>query len=213
MPLKSHLTLDTSVFDPSNIPEDIKAFNNGVAQMTAGLPSWTDVGAAKYRAMRLAGETALPAPPILPDGLNFTIPSRTLGRSIPCRLFYPSTNAKGEGNEKPKTKGVFMHIHGGGWVLFDENSTDSLLKFYADTTGCAAVSVGYRLAPEYPWPAPVEDCEAAAVWLAENSEKEFGGPLAFIGGEVSCCPFPLCCVREKNCDERTTRRRRMRGRK
>lgn len=183
MPLKSHLILDASVFDDSNLPKEIQMFNAGVKEATTGQPTWVEVGAPKYRQMRKDGDTVFPSPPVLADGLNITIPSREAGRTIPCRLFYPSNNAQTEANTKPKTKGVFAHIHGGGWVLFDECSTDSLLKFYADTTGCAAVSIGYRLAPEHPWPAPVEDCEDAVEWLARNAEEEFGGPLAFIGGE------------------------------
>ncbi len=137
--------------------------------------------------MRWRGETAFPAPVALPQGINITIPSRDSGRTIPCRLFWPqSKSERAESIQKrPDVKGIFMHIHGGGWVLFDEKSTDMLLAFYAETTGCAVISVGYRLAPESPWPAPVEDIEDAAAYFAEQGLKEFGGELKFIGGEVS----------------------------
>lgn len=47
------------------------------------------------------------------------------------------------------------------------------------------VSVGYRLAPEDPFPAATNDCYDAAEYLVDNADKEFGGPLRFVGGEVS----------------------------
>ena len=77
-----------------------------------------------------------------------------------------------------------MHIHGGGWVLGDERSYDRLLQFYADTSDLAAVSIGYRLAPEDPFPKGPEDCIDAGEYLVKNSAEEYGGPLTFIGGEV-----------------------------
>lgn len=136
--------------------------------------------------MRLAGETPLPPPTVLPAGIDLSIPSRESGRSIPCRLFYPSTSF--QNGSKPTTKGVFLHIHGGGWVLMSHETSDPLLQLYSNESGCAAVSVGYRLAPEYPFPAGPEDCEDVGSWMVENAVKEFGGPLRFIGGEVSTTP-------------------------
>jgi len=94
-----------------------------------------------------------------------------------------STAAGTSSELAPKSAGIIMHIHGGGWVLMDHNSSDPLLQNYADMSGCVAISVGYRLAPEYPFPAGPEDCYDAADWLIENGEKEFGGKLRFIGGE------------------------------
>ncbi len=63
-------------------------------------------------------------------------------------------------------------------------TSDALLKFYADVSGCAVISAGYRLAPEYPFPAGPEDCFDVAEYLVKNAEKEYGGPVKFMGGEV-----------------------------
>jgi acetyl esterase/lipase len=85
-------------------------------------------------------------------------------------------------NGKP-IKSVYLHIHGGGWVLQDEKSQDLYLQSIANATGLFCFSVGYRLAPEHPFPAGPEDCYDAAEWLVDNAEKKFGATLGFVGGE------------------------------
>ena len=71
------------------------------------------VGAGKYRDMRRKGETAFPKPTVIESGQDFSIPSREKGRNIPCRIMMPEISGE--------VKGVYMHIHGGGWVLMSEN--------------------------------------------------------------------------------------------
>ena len=58
-----------------------------------------------------------------------------------------------------------------------------MLERVADNTGQAVVSVEYRLAPEHPYPAGPDDCEAAALWLAQNARDRFGTDALTIGGE------------------------------
>jgi acetyl esterase/lipase len=62
--------------------------------------------------MRWEGKTPLAKPVVLPEGVNGSLPSREAGREIPYRVFKPS--------EGVKSKGIHMHIHGGGWVLMSE---------------------------------------------------------------------------------------------
>ncbi len=59
------------------------------------------------------------------------------------------------------------------------------MKYIADHGQLTAVSVGYRLAPEDPFPAGPEDCYDAAEWLVDNAKEKYGNELMFTGGEVS----------------------------
>src|SRR5205085_491492 len=56
---------------------------------------------------------------------------------------------------------VFVYLHGGGWSMGSLETHDRLCRRIADRSGCAVLSVDYRLAPEHPHPAAVEDTEAA----------------------------------------------------
>jgi acetyl esterase/lipase len=142
--------------------------------------------------MRMKGETPLPAPRYLDSALDIELPSRENGRSIPCRLIYPTARKTEE--ERKSCKGSVLHIHGGGWVLGDQKSADNLLQQYADVGDLAVLSVGYRLAPENPYPKGPEDCLDVGEYLVKNSEKDYGGPLRFIGGEVRTSTFFLSCT-------------------
>src|SRR6185295_7676362 len=95
-----------------------------------------------------------------------------------------------DGNEIPlrviasaQPRGIYLHLHGGGGVLGGADMQDPMLERIADNTGQAFVGVEYRLAPEHPYPAGPDDCEAAAAWLVQNGKKEFGTDALTIGGE------------------------------
>ncbi|MFN8607330.1 MAG: alpha/beta hydrolase [Vulcanimicrobiota bacterium] len=89
---------------------------------------------------------------------------------VPVRLY-------GSGN-----KGVVMHIHGGGWICGNAESDHRLCQALADRAGVTVASVDYRLAPEFPYPVPVQDCLTAARWLLVNSGRELGSNrLAIMG--------------------------------
>jgi acetyl esterase len=75
-------------------------------------------------------------------------------------------------------RGAVLWIHGGGWIMGNLTSYDPLCRALANRTGATVASVDYRLAPESPFPGPVEDCEVALRWLASEYEGE---PLAIAG--------------------------------
>lgn len=89
------------------------------------------------------------------------------GVQIPIRIYTPE-NPK-EGNQP-----VFYYIHGGGFVAGSPDVVEEMCKLVVQNTGCVSVSVDYRLAPENPFPAGLDDCYAVLKWIYENA-AEFGG--------------------------------------
>jgi acetyl esterase/lipase len=79
--------------------------------------------------------------------------------------------------------GVLLHVHGGGWTLGAPDQYDAVTAPLAHDSGWAVASVPYRLAPEDPWPACIDDVEAAALWLVEAAAREFGTARLAIGGD------------------------------
>ena len=64
---------------------------------------------------------------------------------------------------------VLVYLHGGGWVFGGVDTHDPLCRGLARAVGCVVVSVDYRLAPEHPFPAPLEDGYAAVRWAARHA--------------------------------------------
>ena len=64
---------------------------------------------------------------------------------------------------------AIVYFHGGGFVMGDLDCYDGLCRALANESDCRIISVDYRLAPEHPFPAAVEDCFAAAAWIEENA--------------------------------------------
>ncbi|QCS42891.1 alpha/beta hydrolase [Natrinema versiforme] len=105
---------------------------------------------------------------------------RTIDRTIPgpagdldARLYLPDASG-------PFPTVVFFH--GGGYVLGSIETHDWLCRHLTRESGCAVLSVDYRLAPEYPFPAAVEDAYAAVEWVAAHPEAVAGdGQIAVAG--------------------------------
>jgi acetyl esterase/lipase len=74
-------------------------------------------------------------------------------------------------NDQTRKLPALYWIHGGGYVMGDIEQDDRLMKQLVKRIGCVAVSVDYRLAPEHPFPAPVEDCYAGLKWLFANAPE------------------------------------------
>jgi acetyl esterase len=107
---------------------------------------------------------------------NIEIPTADQA-SIPLRIYVPK--------ESPGLP-VLIFFHRGGWVFGSVEEADSLCRSMSYLLGSIVVSVEYRLAPEHPFPIPLEDCYAATQWVSDNIDL-FGGDHTRItvGGE-SC---------------------------
>ncbi|GAA4706403.1 alpha/beta hydrolase [Phytohabitans rumicis] len=90
---------------------------------------------------------------------------------VPCRLYVPAPGAP-----------VLLYLHGGGWATGSVETVDRLCRRIAAGSGCAILSVGYRLAPEHPHPAAIEDAEAALGWLRATAPGVDTTRLA-VGGD------------------------------
>ncbi len=116
------------------------------------------------------------------DYLKLSFESRTSEEIVPVRLVKDITLP---GPDGPLTARVFypedtgpvptiVYFHGGGWVIGDLNTHDNMCRDVCRGAGAVVVSVEYRLAPESPFPAAVDDAVAATRWVIENA-KDFGG--------------------------------------
>ncbi len=162
---------DPALFDDAAITPDTAQLNTAMTNLMTGQPEWWLVGPEIFRAARRRGEGPFPAPVMSPRARTIVITGKD-GNDITLRVIAPAN-----------PRGIYLHIHGGGWVLGGADMQDPMLERIADHTGQAVVSVEYRLAPEHPYPAGPDDCEAAAAWLIQNGQREFGASAMTIGGE------------------------------
>lgn len=112
-------------------------------------------------------------PPKLPPGV--TVEERIIpgGPEVRVRLYRPAT----------RPRGAMLWIHGGGFIIGDPMQDELSSAGFASELGLVVVAVSYRLAPQHPFPAPVDDCYAALKWLhAEATRLEFDPARIIIGG-------------------------------
>ena len=162
---------DPALFADAAIDPETAKLNADMIELLTGQPEWWIVGAAAARAARRRGEGPFPEPVMSSRARTLTITGKD-GNEIALRVIAP-----------PRPRGIYLHLHGGGWVLGGADMQDPMLERIAENTGQAVVAPEYRLAPEHPYPAGPDDCEAAAAWLVQNGKKEFGTDALTIGGE------------------------------
>jgi acetyl esterase len=94
---------------------------------------------------------------------------------IPARLYLPG---------KERMYPLLVLFHGGGWVTGDLDTVDNLARFICKRGGFAVLSADYRLAPEHPFPAAVEDAFTATAWTVEHAAELSGDPQrVLVGGD------------------------------
>lgn len=165
------LTIDPFVFTDAAISDETRKVNETVLSLINATPDPWSVEPRFIRAARVAGRG--PFGPVVLSARAETIKIPGPHGDIPLRILKPDGAAKG----------VYFHIHGGGWVLGAADQQDPWLERIVVNCGYVVVSVEYRLAPEFPYPMGPNDCEAAALWLSGNARSQFGTSLLTIGGE------------------------------
>lgn len=97
---------------------------------------------------------------------------------IPIRLYRP------QGSDAAVPLPLLVYFHGGGWVIGDLDTHDTLCRQLANGAGCAVASVDYRLGPEHRFPAAVDDCIAATRWLRRQAASlQLDGTRLAVGGD------------------------------
>ena len=161
---------------PTDVHPDIQAFLRQVAE--AGLPSIPELtpeaARAQFEAGMKARREAFPAPPVA------AVEDRAIpgpAGPIPVRVYRDSGRA---GAGRP----ALVWFHGGGHVIGSLDTHDAIARHLCREAGCVVVSVDYRMGPEHPFPAAVDDCFAAVKWLAEPGGEMGADPERIaVGGD------------------------------
>jgi acetyl esterase len=105
--------------------------------------------------------------------VDITIPGP--GGELSVRLYRPSV-------ERPLP--ALLYFFGGGWVLGTIDTADGISRSLANSSGALVVVAGYRLAPEHPFPAAIDDCYATLRWVAEHADEIGADPARLaVGGD------------------------------
>ncbi|KRO96678.1 MAG: hypothetical protein ABS24_07560 [SAR92 bacterium BACL26 MAG-121220-bin70] len=123
---------------------------------------WANLALTRELSLQRSKAIAAILPPLSNvTSMDYKVPQID-AQAIPVRVYRPGNQTE----ELP----VLLWIHGGGFCFGSMEGDDYWVRRMTDSVGCVVVSVDYRLAPEYPFPAPLNDCYAALLWVANNSK-------------------------------------------
>jgi acetyl esterase len=142
----------------------------------SGIPQLHTLTPEQARDLVDSGESIGPGPRV--DSVeDIVIPVR--GTEIVARLYRPD-----------RADATIVWFHGGGWVVGGLDSHDAMCRMLANAAGAAVISVAYRLAPEYPFPIPLEDCWDALRWVA----GQWPAVPLFVGGDSAGGNLAAVCA-------------------
>ena len=110
----------------------------------------------------MADMPAVELPPTTTESHEVVVPGAT-GHDPTVRVYSPPTKATG--------RPCVYWIHGGGYMFGSGLTVDARLNRWVEEFDCVAVSIEYRLAPEDPYPAPLDDCYAGLLWTAQHADE------------------------------------------
>jgi acetyl esterase len=128
----------------------------------SGRPPYEALSPTEARRAYAAGRVLLQPPPVEVAELHdLTVAGEAV--DVPLRLY------RGMGTSATEILPCLLYLHGGGWVIGDLESHDGVCRRLANDARCCVIAVDYRLAPEHPFPAAIDDCVAALAWAAGNA--------------------------------------------
>ena len=137
--------------------------------LLSSFTAWEDVGAVEDR--------VIPGP----------------AGDIPVRAYRPVTASGPDGRP-----GVLVYFHGGGWSIGSIDTHDAVCRPLANGSGAVVVSVEYRLAPETPYPGPLDDCHDALIWVLDRADDIYALAATMvsllIGNSTGRLSFPKRCT-------------------
>ena len=143
-------------------------------QRLAALPAATLSDLAAYREGAARSAQTLPTRG-LPIAGKRDLEIHTPDAALPARLYAPVGEAP---------TGLLVYFHGGGWAASDIETHDALCTDLCSVSGARVLSVAYRLAPEFRFPLPLNDCWHATVWAAQNAAELGADPARLaVGGD------------------------------
>ncbi len=137
-----------------------------------------DIEATRQATADVLAQMAAGAPPI--EGVDITVqeaPHADGSYNVPLRIYRATGNTD--------TLPVLYWVHGGGYVLNKAEYDDALVCGFVLSLNCVVVSVDYRLAPEHPFPLPLEDCYTGLKWTYDNAESLNIDPARIVIGGAS----------------------------
>ncbi len=152
----------------------------------AGVKRFSEMTPDEARASMLARQRGLPGEPLEVASVT-ELELAGPGAPIPGRRYHPAAEP---------SPGTIVYFHGGGWVVGGLEEFDRVARALSVATGCDVVSVDYRLAPEHPFPAAVEDADAALRATAETHDD--AGRLIVMGDSAGATLATLAAIHARD---------------
>lgn len=162
-------------------------------QLAAYVAQFPPSGPPDVATMRAGAEERARARPRCPE---MTAVRDLRAGGVGARLYQPAA----------QPAGLVVYLHGGGWTIGSLATHDRVCRRLAHSSGAAVLALDYRLAPEHPWPAAVEDTVAALRWVS-GGPVDLGAPsaaraLAVGGDSAGGTLATLACLRLRDEDPR-----------